>query len=101
MLFDNAKLQPSESILVHAGGSGIGTVAIKMAKALGCTVITTVVTTRKPKGQGGRRHVINYRTDRLGAWCASSPREASMSSSNMSAPDISQLAAFIKRGGRR
>src|SRR5215831_19181630 len=42
MLFDNAKLEPGETILVHAGGSGIGTVAIKMAKAIGCTVITTV-----------------------------------------------------------
>ncbi|MGA8562193.1 MAG: alcohol dehydrogenase catalytic domain-containing protein, partial [Pseudolabrys sp.] len=42
MLFDNAKLKPGETILVHAGGSGIGSVAIKMAKALGCTVITTV-----------------------------------------------------------
>src|SRR5262249_43915726 len=42
MLFDNAKLQPGETILVQAGGSGIGTVAIKMAKAIGCTVITTV-----------------------------------------------------------
>src|SRR6201996_2715216 len=28
MLFDNAKLEPGETILVHAGGSGIGTVAI-------------------------------------------------------------------------
>ena len=34
MLFDNAKLQPGETVLVHAGGSGIGTVAIMMAKAL-------------------------------------------------------------------
>ena len=42
MLFDNAKLEPGETILVQAGGSGIGTVAIKMAKAIGCTVITTV-----------------------------------------------------------
>ena len=42
MLFDNAKLKPGETILIHAGGSGIGSVAIKMAKALGCTVITTV-----------------------------------------------------------
>jgi len=42
MLFDNAKLQPGETILVHAGGSGIGSAAIKMAKAIGCTVITTV-----------------------------------------------------------
>src|SRR5215813_14059983 len=33
MLFDNAKLQPVEWVLVQAGGSGIGTVAIKMAKA--------------------------------------------------------------------
>src|SRR5436853_6831231 len=31
MLFDNAGLQPGESVLVHAGGSGIGSVAINMA----------------------------------------------------------------------
>src|SRR6266576_4291921 len=39
MLFDNAKLEAGETVLVHAGGSGIGTVAIMMAKAIGCTVI--------------------------------------------------------------
>src|SRR5437660_4604989 len=42
MLFDNAKLEPGESVLVHAGGSGIGTAAIIIAKAIGCMVITTV-----------------------------------------------------------
>src|SRR5689334_12545542 len=42
MLFDNAKLEPGETILIQAGGSGIGTAAIKMAKDMGCTVITTV-----------------------------------------------------------
>ena len=42
MLFDNAKLEPGETILVHAGGSGIGTAAIQLAKKTGCTVITTV-----------------------------------------------------------
>src|SRR5262249_47987638 len=31
MLFDNARLEPGETILVHAGGSGIGSTAIKMA----------------------------------------------------------------------
>ena len=35
MLFDNAKLEPGETILVQAGGSGIGTGAIKMAKPIG------------------------------------------------------------------
>src|SRR5213083_1502633 len=42
MLFDNARLEPDETVLVHAGGSGIGSVAIKMAKAIDCTVITTI-----------------------------------------------------------
>jgi alcohol dehydrogenase len=67
MLFDNAKLQPGETILVHAGGSGIGSAAIKMAKAIGCTVITTVgddAKMEKAKALGAD-HVINYRTDRF------------------------------------
>ena len=67
MLFDNAKLEPGETILVHAGGSGIGTAAIKMAKAIGCTVITTVGDDDKAEKAKalGADHVINYRTDRF------------------------------------
>ena len=67
MLFDNAKLKPGETILVHAGGSGIGSVAIKMAKAIGCTVITTVgddAKAEKAKALGAD-HVINYKTQRF------------------------------------
>jgi alcohol dehydrogenase len=67
MLFDNAKLEPGESILVQAGGSGIGTTAIKMAKAIGATVYTTVGDDEKiAKAKAlGADHVINYRTDRF------------------------------------
>jgi alcohol dehydrogenase len=67
MLFDNAKLEPGESILVQAGGSGIGTAAIKMAKAIGATVYTTVGDDEKiAKAKAlGADHVINYRTDRF------------------------------------
>ncbi len=67
MLFDNAKLEPGETILVQAGGSGIGTTAIKMAKAIGCTVITTVGDDQKAaKAKAlGADHVINYRTERF------------------------------------
>jgi alcohol dehydrogenase len=67
MLFDNAKLEPGETILVHAGGSGIGTVAIQMAKALGCIVITTVGDEAKAEKarELGADHVINYRSDRF------------------------------------
>jgi NADPH:quinone reductase-like Zn-dependent oxidoreductase len=67
MLFDNAKLEPGETILVHAGGSGIGTTAIKMAKAIGCTVFTTVGDDAKgEKARAlGADHVVNYRTERF------------------------------------
>lgn len=67
MLFDNAKLEPGESILVHAGGSGIGTAAIRMAKAIGCTVYTTVGDDEKGAKAAalGADHVINYRTERF------------------------------------
>src|SRR3984893_16130463 len=67
MLFDNAKLQGGETVLVHAGGSGIGTVAIMMSKAIGCAVITTVGDDSKIDGVKalGADHVINYRKDRF------------------------------------
>ena len=67
MLFDNAKLEPGETILVHAGGSGIGSAAIQLAKKMGCTVITTVGSDNKiEKAKAlGADHVINYREDRF------------------------------------
>ncbi|TVR08939.1 MAG: NADPH:quinone oxidoreductase, partial [Salinarimonadaceae bacterium] len=67
MLFDNAKLEPGESILVHAGGSGIGTAAIKMAKAIGCTIYATVGDDEKgEKAKAlGADFVVNYRTERF------------------------------------
>ncbi len=67
MLFDNARLQPGETILIHAGGSGIGSAAIQIARRMGCTVITTVGSPEKmDKARAlGADHVINYREDRF------------------------------------
>lgn len=67
MLFDNAKLEPEESILVHAAGSGIGTAAVKMAKAIGCTVFATVGSAEKAEKALalGCDHVINYNEERF------------------------------------
>jgi NADPH:quinone reductase-like Zn-dependent oxidoreductase len=72
MLFDNAKLEAGEFILVQAGGSGIGTVAIKQAKALGCTVIATAGSDEKcarMRDELGADHVVNYSTDRFESVC--------------------------------
>ncbi len=67
MLFDNARLERGETILVQAGGSGIGTAAITLAKAVGASVITTVGDDEKAaKAMAlGADHVINYREDRF------------------------------------
>ncbi len=67
MLFDNAHLEPGEWVLVHAGGSGIGSIAICIAKSIGCTVITTVGSAAKAAAAKalGADHVINYREDRF------------------------------------
>jgi NADPH:quinone reductase-like Zn-dependent oxidoreductase len=67
MLFDNAGLETGETVLVHAGGSGIGSIAIRIAKSIGCTVITTVGSADKAEKAKalGADHVINYREDRF------------------------------------
>lgn len=67
MFFDNAKLKAGETVLVHAGGSGIGSAAIQLAKAIGASVITTVGSDDKAEKARalGADHVINYTTERF------------------------------------
>lgn len=67
MLFDNARLQAGQTVLVQAGGSGVGSAAIQLAKAAGATVITTVGSDDKAQRARalGADHVINYRKERF------------------------------------
>ncbi len=62
-VFERARLQPGESLLVHGGSSGIGVTAIQLAKALGSTVLVTVGTADKAKAclALGADVAINYR----------------------------------------
>ena len=58
---DLARLGKGQTLLVHGGGSGIGTFAIQLGTALGATVI---VTARAPKHEKlrelGAAHTIDY-----------------------------------------
>ncbi|MEA2237816.1 MAG: hypothetical protein QOC81_2540 [Thermoanaerobaculia bacterium] len=47
MLIARAQLRLGESVLVHAGGSGVGSAAIQIAKLFGATVYTTAGTAEK------------------------------------------------------
>ncbi|HSC66913.1 MAG TPA: zinc-binding dehydrogenase, partial [Cellvibrio sp.] len=46
-LFQRAKLKKGESLLIHGGASGIGTVAIQLAQALGIKVFATAGSAEK------------------------------------------------------
>jgi NADPH:quinone reductase-like Zn-dependent oxidoreductase len=62
MLVTRASIRPGEDILVHAAGSGVGSIAIQLAKLLGARVITTASTDAKlAKARAlGADDVINY-----------------------------------------
>jgi NADPH2:quinone reductase len=64
-VFDRAKLQPGESLLVHGGSSGIGVAAIQMASSLGSTVYLTAGSDAKCKfcEDLGAAKAINYKTE--------------------------------------
>ncbi|MDZ5456653.1 NAD(P)H-quinone oxidoreductase [Azohydromonas lata] len=63
-VFEIARLQPGETLLVQGGSSGIGVTAILLAKALGSQVIVTVGSDDKCAAcvALGADHAINYRT---------------------------------------
>ncbi|HME90180.1 MAG TPA: zinc-binding dehydrogenase [Myxococcaceae bacterium] len=62
MLMRRAQLQPGETVLVHAAGSGVGSAAVQIAKLVGATVIATASTAEKLKKaqELGADHLINY-----------------------------------------
>ncbi len=64
-LFERAKARGGEIALVHGGTSGIGTMAISLAKLFGLTIIVTAGSDDKCAAAlaHGADHAINYRTE--------------------------------------
>ena len=64
-VFERGALQPGETLLIHGGSSGIGTMAIQLAKALGSRVIVTVGSQDKADAclKLGADRAINYKTE--------------------------------------
>jgi NADPH:quinone reductase-like Zn-dependent oxidoreductase len=64
-VFLTANLQPTETLLVHGGGSGIGTTAIQLAKSLGARVLVTVGSKEKAARcvELGADVAINYKEE--------------------------------------
>jgi NADPH:quinone reductase len=64
-VFERAQLRAGETLLVHGGSSGIGTTAIKLAKAFDAHVIVTAGSAEKCAAcvALGAERAINYRTE--------------------------------------
>src|SRR6266567_6461487 len=65
MLVTRAAIQPGENLLVHAAGSGVGSVAIQIAKLFGARVIATASSDAKlsKARELGADETINYSSD--------------------------------------
>ena len=63
-VFDRARLQSGETLLVQGGSSGIGVTAIQLARARGATVIVTAGSDEKCAAclVLGAHHAINYKS---------------------------------------
>jgi NADPH:quinone reductase len=64
-VFERGQLKAGETILIHGGSSGIGTMAIQLSKAFGAKVIVTVGSKDKADAclELGADHAINYKSE--------------------------------------
>jgi len=64
-VFTRCRLTAGETFLVHGGSSGIGSTAIQLARASGCTVLTTAGSDEKCRfcEDLGADKAINYRSE--------------------------------------
>ncbi|WP_457640035.1 zinc-binding dehydrogenase [Persephonella sp.] len=62
-LVTRSKIKPGDTVLIHGGGSGVGTAGIQIAKMFGAKVITTVGDDWKVEKarEIGADHIINYK----------------------------------------
>jgi NADPH2:quinone reductase len=63
-VFQRARLQRGETLLIQGGSSGIGITAIQLAKAMGATVVVTAGSDEKCEAcrSFGADHAVNYKT---------------------------------------
>ena len=103
-VFLTANLQPGETLLVHGGSSGIGTMAIQLAREVGARVAVTVGSAAKLEAcrELGAEVLVNYReedfVDRLRA--ATDGHGADVILDNMGAKYLSRNVSALATNGR-
>jgi putative PIG3 family NAD(P)H quinone oxidoreductase len=101
MVFDIGRLQPGETLLVHGGASGVGTMAIQVTHRYGAQVIATAGSTRKVDAcrELGADIALNYREQDF-VEAAHSKGGADVILDNMGAAYLARNVSALATGGR-
>lgn len=96
-LFLLGKLKPTDRLLVHGGTSGVGMMAIQMAKHIGAEVVATCGSAQKQElaRQLGADQTLNYKTQQL-----SEAGEVDVILDTVGAPYLAQHISLLRYGGR-
>ena len=103
-VFLTAALQPGETLLVHGGSSGIGTMAIQLAAAVGATVAVTAGSAEKLERCRalGASVLVNYKDDDFveAVRTATGGRGADVILDNMGASYLARNVEVLAVNGR-
>jgi NADPH:quinone reductase-like Zn-dependent oxidoreductase len=103
-VFQVAGLQPGETLLVHGGAGGIGTMAIQLGKALGATVVTTAGSPEKLAlcRELGADVAVSYRDEDFveAVRDVTAGRGADLILDNMGAKYLDRNLSALATGGR-
>lgn len=103
-VFLTANLQPGETLLVHGGSSGIGTMAIQLGRAIGAVVAVTAGSPEKLAACAdlGAEVLVNYREEDFveRVLAATDGAGADVVLDNMGAKYLARNVAALATGGR-
>lgn len=99
LVFDMGRLRPGETLLVHGGASGVGTMAIQLAHRYGARVIATAGSARKLDAcrKLGADLTINYREQDFAVMLAG---QVDVILDNMGAAYLARNLTALAIGGR-
>lgn len=99
----DAKLQPGETLFVHGGSGGVGSMVIQIAKAIGARVITTAGSEEKADlcRQFGADEVIRYKSQDVGeALRQAAPQGVNVWFETLREQNLEQAIAHLAMRGR-
>lgn len=102
-LFREANLQAGESVFVHGGTGGVGSMVVQMAKAAGARVLATGGSDEKCARckELGADAAVNYKTQDVAAAVAEfSPGGVNVVWETLREPDFDALVSYLAERGR-